>query len=348
MKHFFFLILLLCSVFACGGGSSDNNANNWTNQRARKLYKQTALRICDTYHPDYLALAIEVNTYYQHDPDDFDRFVDLYKDIYDTIKANPGYANTKVFVTFQLEKMKGLGTAVGYPGTPQWSILDKFDGKLDLVVFTTYPEVEYATPADIPVGYYSGIYVDLPANLSTKKLAFSEMGWNSEDLILVTGSNNTEASQVAFTQKFAIDVSALDTSGDIEFATWAFMHDYRNTGTYDPFRTIGLLTSVGVQKTAYLTWKNYKGTVNMKIGIGPVPANFPGSTAADWLAMYQTVPDLADLILEQTDWRDSPETAGEIPALFADMHYAKTYHQAEGIYGINFFRLDNGEAIIGN
>ncbi len=327
-------------------------ANDWTNQTAKLKYKQVALRICDTFNPNYLALGIGVNVYYQYHPEDFDRFVEVYKDIYDTIKSNPKYTYTKVFVTFQLENMKGLGAAIGYPGKSQWEILKKFDGKLDLLVFTSFPEVEYPTPEELPADYYSSIYNNVPANLRDKKIAFSEIGWNSENLIPITGENNSYLSQVHFIDKFAHLINSLKDSHKVEFVTWTMMHDFKNTGSFHPLRTIGLRDSTGRPKDADdSVWKMWYSFYQFespafKIGIGPIPRNFPGASAKDWLDMYKKVPTIASLILSQTDWYDSPQKAGQIPQVFMDLQVAKVFYQADCIYGINFFNLSNGDAKI--
>lgn len=330
--------------------SNTISKNDWTNTEAREKYKSVAIKICNTFSPLYLGLGIEVNTYYHYNPTDFARYVQVYKDIYDYIKTNTNCSSTKVFVTFQLERMKGIGTSVGYPGASQWSILNQFDGKLDLVVFTTYPEVEYTAPSSIPDNYFTSIISELPANLSSKKIAFTEMGWNSS-VNLISGSNNTFQSQVDFITRFATITDTLKTT-KIEFVSWAFMHDYKDCGSFDPFRTIGLRNTDGSQKdnthSAWEQWINYKNFIGStyKFGIGSVPRNFPGSNASDWLDMFQKVPSLATLLLAQTDWKDSISTAGEMPQLFIDMNNAFVYHQADEIYGISFFNLATGEAII--
>lgn len=329
--------------------SASPSANNWTNEEAQEKFEQTVLKICDTLKPNYLALALEVNTFYQYHEEDFDRFVDLYKAIYDTIKSNPTYANTKVYVTFQLERMKGLGKAVGYSGKPQWEILSKFEGKLDLLVFTTYPEVEYPTPAKMPDDYYSSIYNNIPANLRNKNIAISEMGWNSANLIPVTGKNNSPKTQAQYIEKFAKLINDLKDAGKVEYVAWTFMHDFKDYGVYNPLRTIGLFDSRGKAKDAgnnvlkmWYSFNKFESPA-FKIGIGPVPRNFPGSTEADWFDMFQKVPYLATLMLAQTHWYDSPAKAGEVPQLFIDFNAAKKYHKADCLYGINFFNTDNGE-----
>ncbi len=326
--------------------------NDWTNKTAKLKYKQVAIKICDSFNPEYLALAIEANTYYLKHPKDFEHFITLYKDIYDTIKTNPNYSRTKVFVTFQLENMKGLGTAVGLPGKPQWEILNMFDGKLDLLAFTSYPEVEYSTPEEMPADYYSDIYNNIPANLQDKKIAFSGIGWNSENLIPVTGGKNSYRTQVYFIDRFAHLINSLKDSGKIEFVAWTMMHDLKDTDDFHPMRTVGLRNSLGkpkdVNDSVWKMWHSFYQFQSpaFKVGIGPIPPNFPGSYATDWLDMYKKVPTIASLILAQTDWYDYPKKAGEIPRFFNDLKSAKFFHQVDCIYSINFFNQVNGEAKI--
>jgi hypothetical protein len=45
--------------------------NNWGNTEAKALYRQAVLAICSTYRPKYLAIALEVNSYYFKHPADY-------------------------------------------------------------------------------------------------------------------------------------------------------------------------------------------------------------------------------------------------------------------------------------
>ncbi len=358
---FIFILFTACDFDTGSDNDSDDHtdnpppvteANDWANENVKAKYRLTALNICDAFSPEYLGLAIEVNTYYQYHEKDFGRFVEFYTDLYNDIKNNSNCSSTKIFVTFQLEKMKGIGTAVKYSGVAQWEILEMFDGKLDLLVFTTYPEVEFSAPADIPENYYSSIYDNVPPNLLNNKLAFTEMGWNSENLISVTGSNNSFQSQADFISRFAVITDTLKNNQKIEFSAWAFMHDFKNTGSYDPFRTIGLQDSTGnakdVNNTVWNTWTAYKDHVSYRLGIGPIPCNFPGSSSSDWIDMYQQVDTIAELVLAQTEWKDNNGSAGQIPQFFNDLNFAKinNFHNADFIYGINFFNLADGTPLL--
>jgi len=215
----------------------NNRVNNWTNEDAKQQYKELALKICESYDAEYLALGVEVNTYYQYHPEDFDRFVSAYKEIYDEIKSK--YPSTKVFITFQLEKMKGIGDKTfGAKLEPQWNLLDKFGDKLDLVAFTTYPEVEYNFPNEIPENYYLEI-----RKHTNKKVAFTEIGWQS--------TKRTEKDQNDFLLRFV----QLTKKLDIECINWVFMHDLPGFG---PLKKVGLRKNNGQPKQSWFVWKELK------------------------------------------------------------------------------------------
>lgn len=320
-------------------------SGTWANGEMIAQYRQVAVNICQAFQPDYLALAIEVNAYFARDEADFDRFIAAYLSIYDSLKGTPGCSQSHIYVTFQLERMKGIGASVGYSGKPQWGILAKFGAKLDLLAFTTYPEVEYSSPEHIPADYYKDILNQLPQELKSTPIVFQEMGWNSNNPISTTGSHNTFQTQVDFIKRFALLTAGLRDSGRIEFVAWAFMHDMRPTGAFDPFRSIGLRDSSGNPKgpddNVWQAWRSFRqeSVGNIEFGIGPIPRGFPGSQTADWLDMFQKVPEVASLLLAQTNWRDSVEKTGQIPQLFLDFAAARVYHQAECVYAINFFSL---------
>jgi len=209
-----------------------NPINNWSNVDAREKYLETALRICNDFNPEYLGLAVEVNSYEIDHYDDFVLFMGLYDIFHTAVKTN--CPDTKVFVTFQLETMKGIG----YWDEEQWWMLDAFGDKLDLVVFTTYPEINYSSPEGIPLDYYSEI-----TEHTNKKIAFSEIGWSSTE--------GGEEAQVEFIDTFLERTEGLD----MEFVNWIFMHDLPGEG---PLFKTGLRYDNGTAKDAWFRWKALK------------------------------------------------------------------------------------------
>jgi hypothetical protein len=220
-------------------------ANDWSNAVAQANYRDTALAIVKTYHPRYFALALEVNAYALAHPQDFQRFLDFYltpgTGLYDSVKAaSPGI---QVFVTFQLEMMKGIGSW-SIPVQSHWDLITRFKDKLDLVVFTTYPEVEaiYQTAEDLPSDYYSEIQ-----NHVSRPIAFAELGWSAS-------RPEEEVHQTLFISRFREMIQPLDPA----FVNWIFMHDIAARGSGTPLDHTGLRYFDGSPKAAWQAWKSLR------------------------------------------------------------------------------------------
>jgi hypothetical protein len=71
-----------------------------------QAYKDAAAAFARQYKPAYLGFGIEVNVLWERWPDDFEKFVNLFSETYDIVKA--ASPQTRVFTVFQLERMKGL------------------------------------------------------------------------------------------------------------------------------------------------------------------------------------------------------------------------------------------------
>lgn len=188
----------------------------------------------------YLALAIEVNRYYWHgNHDDYHRFVEFYKTMYDTLKTE--YPHVNVFVTFQLEHLYGLGDKVwGYSVDPHWDFLQEYDGKLDILAFTTYPEVEYDNPNHIPENYYRNIKEVVPQNLRNKSIAFVETAWS--DIV-------SQQYQVDFLKRFCALIEGID----VVFVNWVHLHDMEKIPS-NPMLRLGLRTWDGAEKSVWNEW----------------------------------------------------------------------------------------------
>jgi len=207
----------------------------------RRAYKDAAVAFAERYKPEYLGLGIEVNILYEKSPSDFDSFVSLYSETYDAVKAvSP---NTKVFTVFQLERMKGLqGGLFGGTNNPdnaQWQLLERFP-KSDLVAFTTYPDLIYKSPSEIPSDYYSEI-----AAHTSKPIAFTEIGWHTA--ASPAGWESSESEQEEFVTRFFNLSSGLDK----ELLIWSFMYD---PDTAEPFNSMGMRRSDGTARPAWDAW----------------------------------------------------------------------------------------------
>ncbi|MEW5870323.1 MAG: hypothetical protein AB1894_13695 [Chloroflexota bacterium] len=74
------------------------------NPQVRAAFSNFALRIARQFHPRYIGLASEINTYIDAHPEDFQNYLSLYREVYAQIKAE--VPDAQVFVTFH-------GTASG-------------------------------------------------------------------------------------------------------------------------------------------------------------------------------------------------------------------------------------------
>jgi len=203
-------------------------------------FKETAVKVAETYSPEYLALGVEVSRLHEFSPEGFDRFIVVYKETYDAIKkVSP---DTKVFSIFQLENMKGAARLTGRTHPPQWEIIDMFGDKLDVIGFTTYPYLEYDSVEDIPNDYYTSItdHTDLP-------IAFTEMGWPT-DSDIVQGDQDA---QVNFLLKLLESTEDLD----VELMVWSFPHDVKSGVAGGIFDSISMKKNNGEEKKVFQYWK---------------------------------------------------------------------------------------------
>lgn len=224
---------------------------DWSGQQ-RDRFISAVTTVAREQKPEFLALGVESNRLWMSDPAAFDGFVKGYADAYDSIKkVSP---STKVFTIFQLELMRGTAFLMtGKQSTPpQWDLLAKFSGRLDLVGYTTYPFLAYGGPADIPDDYYSDA-----ARRSPAPVAFTEIGWPSADLgSAAEGSpyGGTPQEQHDFVTRFF----ALTADVRPALALWSFPND---VGAAAPrtFSSIGLRQNDGTAKAALVPWQ--KGAV---------------------------------------------------------------------------------------
>ena len=132
----------------------------------------------------------------------------------------------------------GLFGGTNDPDKAQWFLLEKF--KQDMVSFSTYPMLIYKSPDMIPANYYNEITMH-----TSKSIAFTEIGWHSDDNI--PGWESNEIEQAEFIDTFF----ALTVNLDMPIAIWPFMFD-QDIG--DPFKYIGLIDYNGKLKLAWDAW----------------------------------------------------------------------------------------------
>ncbi len=216
----------------------------FADEEVRRAFIAYAQYLATNYQPKYLALGVEVNSYQQRHPEDFDQFVTLYNEAYDAVKElSP---ETLVFPTFQLEELLGLLPA-DEPYPPQWRLISRFEPRLDLLAVSSYPGLAYAGPEQIPADYYAQLesYTDRP-------IAIAGMGYSSGPGR--NGMNDgTEDQQAAFLRR------TLDVAQQLAMplVVWFVGQDPSFTGEapLDLMQHIGLLRQDGTAKAAWLAWE---------------------------------------------------------------------------------------------
>jgi len=173
---------------------------SFANPDVRNAHKNFALWIERTFHPRYLGIASEINTYMDAHPDDAKNFISLYNEIYALIKAEA--PETQVFVTFQWDDLNNM-----FPQPEEgdrqkfdtnWEQVDAFEPNLDIWAISTYPYFVFNNGTPIPADYYTPLLTRTLRQAqggAPKPLAIAESGFSSED---VGSLKVTPEDQVAF------------------------------------------------------------------------------------------------------------------------------------------------------
>jgi len=216
------------------------------NAQVRDAFVSYAQYVAENYRPKYLALGVEINSYQQQHPEDFERFVIVYHEAYEAVKAfSP---DTLIFPTFQFEELQGL-LPVGDPRPPQWHLISRFEPRLDMVAVSSFPSLAFADPQLIPPSYYAQIpsHTDHP-------IAISALGYASEPGPEGSVSGATEEKQAQFLQR------TLDTASQLQFSMviWFVGQDptFESDGGFEEFRRTGLVRENGAEKLAWSIWQS--------------------------------------------------------------------------------------------
>ena len=205
-------------------------------------YVAAARGFAERHQPPFLGLGVEIDTQWRTHPDEFDRFVELFAAVADAVHtASP---ETLVFTTFQLERFSGMQGGIfggsNDPGQAEWELIDRFPDA-DIIGFTTYPGLVFASPDDIPEDYYRR----LGGLTGGRPIAFTEMGWQAG------GSfgpySGTPESQDRFVERFG----ELTEGVDVAFFVWSFLFDQAVPA---PFDTMGLIAADGTPRPAWERW----------------------------------------------------------------------------------------------
>jgi len=236
---------------------------SFANPNVRSAYKNYALWVLRTFHPRYLGLASEINTYMDAHPDDAKTFVSLYNEIYALVKAEA--PETQIFVTFQWDDLNNM-----FPQPEEgdrqkfdtnWDQVEAFEPNLDLWVISTYPYLIFGTQTDIPADYYTPLL-----SRTSKPVAVAEGGFSSVAIGSIQGSPE---GQVAYlnaihTQlgaRLAFWVNTLLSDFDLDSYAKQMKkegRDPQDASTLGAFGYIGLRNADGSPKPALEAWDEFR------------------------------------------------------------------------------------------
>jgi hypothetical protein len=129
---------------------------------------------------------------------------------------------------------------------PEWSLLQRFEPKLDLVAVSTYPSFVFDSPDGIPSDYFSQITA-----YSSKPIAIASAGYSSSPGR--DGLNEgTETNQAAFVSRLLLEADGLD----MPFVVWLTGCDPTVPADppFDLYAQMGLCRSDGSPKPAWQIW----------------------------------------------------------------------------------------------
>ncbi len=232
---------------------------NFENPNVRAAYKNFALWVVRNFHPRYLGLASEINTYMDAHPEDAQNFISLYNEIYALVKTEA--PKTQIFVTFQWDDLNNM-----FPqpeeGNRQkfdvnWEQVEAFEPNLDVWAISTYPYFIFPSGEEIPVDYYTPLL-----SRTDKPVAIAEGGFSTETFNQLT---NTPEDQVAYLNaihdqlgpRLAFWVNTL--LSDLNIDSYAKeMGNSEDAAMLGNFSYIGFQNADGSPKPALELWDSFR------------------------------------------------------------------------------------------
>jgi hypothetical protein len=219
---------------------------NFADAVVRDPIQRMALQVATQLRPTFLSIGVEINGYYESNPDDFLNYVDLHKKTYDAVKAEA--PEVRFFAAFNLEALQGFfGDLDEFSNHgPQWFLIDMFEPKLDAVAFSTLPFGFFIRAVQIPDDYLSRIELH-----TSRDILFTEIGWpgGSAEFIFTTQS------QVEYLARM---VQLIDAMPQVRLVTWTTLFDVdRDTPTLvsESFKSLGLIDDRDNPKPALELWR---------------------------------------------------------------------------------------------
>jgi hypothetical protein len=235
----------------------------FANPDVRAAYKNFALWIVRQFHPRYLGLASEINTYMDAHPDDAPSFISLYNEIYTAVKAEA--PDTQIFVTFQWDDLNNM-----FPQPEEgdrqkfdvnWEQMEAFEPNLDLWVISSYPYFVFPSGADIPTDYYTPLLLR-----TSKPVAVAEGGYTTRSIGNMVSSpqdqvayleaiHNQLGPRLTFWVNTVLSDFNLDSYSEFMLANGQTQNDVTSLSY---FAFIGLREFSGTPKPALELWDGYR------------------------------------------------------------------------------------------
>ncbi len=224
--------------------------NNWSNPNSRSLFIEMLAGFAKQHQPPYIFLGNENDDYFIAQPEDYVRWLEVYNQAYDAIKASS--PATQVGPIFQYERMAGLGLLNGW-NEAHWGALEAHDlSKMDVVGITLYPWFSVATPQQIPDDYLA----PLLQRTGAIPIAITETGWPADIQGLQAPWQASPQAQVAYVD--ALQRILQGTS--VSILNWLFINPIAaepNSLEVQLFGSISLRTVSGDKRPVYDAWVNF-------------------------------------------------------------------------------------------
>lgn len=228
-----------------GGLPQSYQGRGFADEEIRRAFEVYAEYVAVNYRPRYLALGVEMNLYYQHQPDDFEAYTALFEDTYAIVKeASP---NTLVTLTFQYEDLQArLPTTE--PHYTDWQLLAIFEPLVDVTAISTYPSLAFGSVDDIPANYYTQLraFTDHPIVVASAGFSSGADG--------IGEASEGEQQQALFVERLLRESADIPVATLIWFAGWDPV--YAEGTALAVFRHIGLVREDGSEKPAWRAWSD--------------------------------------------------------------------------------------------
>ena len=168
---------------------------SFNDEPVKIAYLNFCKRIIDYYNPDYLLVGIEVSATLIADPVAYEKYVELHKFIYESLKGDVNYAHVPILVSFSATTYMIDEYGVAYkkdeqePGVRE-RVLDEFEKMLpytDVIGLSLYPHYGKYNAYEIPAFMFDEIY-DMIARFDAadKPIAITECGYTGDNYDLFT------------------------------------------------------------------------------------------------------------------------------------------------------------------